>query len=61
MDSYRRTAAAYQSGAVGAELCPVTVRGGRGRPDTTFTADEEYHNVNFDKFTKLRTIFDVSR
>lgn len=58
MDSYRKTAAAYASGAVGAELCPVTVPGGRGKPDITFSADEEYHNVNFDKFTKLRTIFD---
>ena len=60
MDSYRKTAAAYESGAVGAELCPVTVPGGRGKPDLTFSADEEYHSVNFDKFTKLRTIFDVS-
>ena len=60
MDSYRKTKAAYESGALGAELCPVTVPGGRGKPDLVFTADEEYHNVNFDKFTKLRTIFEVS-
>ena len=61
MDSYRKTAAAYESGAVGAELCDVTVPGGRGKPDLTFKADEEYHNINFDKFTQLRTIFNVSR
>ncbi|XP_037082809.1 acetyl-CoA acetyltransferase B, mitochondrial-like [Pollicipes pollicipes] len=58
MESYRRTAAAFSSGAVGAELCPVTVPGGRGKPDTVLAEDEEYRNVNFDKFTKLRTIFD---
>lgn len=59
MDSYRKTAAAYESGAVGAELCEVTVPGGRGKPDKALGKDEEYTNVNFDKFTSLRTIFEV--
>jgi len=57
MASYRKTAAAVAAGHLAAELCPVTVPGGRGRPDKVLSEDEEYTKVNFDKFTQLRTVF----
>lgn len=57
MQSYRRAAAAYTEGHIGAEIVQVEVKGKRGKPSTMVTEDEEFRKVNFDKFSKLPTVF----
>ncbi|XP_017876125.1 acetyl-CoA acetyltransferase, mitochondrial isoform X2 [Ceratina calcarata] len=57
INSYKRSAAAYANKAFQNELVPVTVSGKRGKPDIVINEDEEYKKVNFDKFTKLNTVF----
>ena len=37
----------------------VEVKGKRGKPSTMVTEDEEFRKVNFDKFAKLATVFQV--
>jgi acetyl-CoA C-acetyltransferase len=75
MESYRRAARAYSEGAIGAEIVPVSspwsarlapctdgqveVKGKRGKPSVMVTEDEEFRKVNFDKFAKLPTVFQV--
>merc|ERR550532_2612071 len=39
------------------ELVQVEIKGKRGKPSTFVTEDEEYKKVNFDKFSKLSTVF----
>ncbi|KAL0880285.1 hypothetical protein ABMA27_002739 [Loxostege sticticalis] len=55
--SYKRSAAAYESKAFADELVPVPVPQKRGAAPVIFAEDEEYKKVNFDKFTKLATVF----
>ncbi|CAF4851269.1 unnamed protein product [Pieris macdunnoughi] len=57
INSYKRSAAAYESKAFADELVPVSVPQKRGAPPVIFSEDEEYKRVNFDKFTKLATVF----
>merc|ERR1711962_1573908 len=57
MESYRRANKAYSEGNVGAEIVPVEVKGKRGKPSVMVTEDEEYKKINFDKFSKLPTVF----
>ena len=38
----------------------VEVKGKRGKPSVMVTEDEEFKKVNFDKFAKLPTVFQVS-
>jgi len=57
MESYRRANKAYSEGNVGAEIVPVEVKGKRGKPSVMVTEDEEFKKVNFDKFSKLPTVF----
>jgi len=57
MNSYKRSAKAYEDKIFDAELTPVPVPQRRGQPDKLFTADEEYKRVDFDKFGKLATVF----
>ena len=35
------------------------MKGKRGKPSTMVTEDEEFRKVNFDKFSKLPTVFQV--
>ena len=37
----------------------VEVKGKRGKPSVVVTEDEEFKKVNFDKFSKLPTVFQV--
>ena len=37
----------------------VEVKGKRGKPSVMVTEDEEFKKVNFDKFAKLPTVFQV--
>lgn len=57
INSYKRSADAYTSGAISDELVPVSVPQKRGKPNLVVTEDEEYKRVNFDKFPKLATVF----
>merc|ERR1712209_387346 len=57
INSYKRAAAAYADGSIKDELVEVEVKGKRGKPSTFVTEDEEYTKVNFDKFSKLATVF----
>ena len=57
VNSYKRAAAAYSEGNIKEELIEVEVKGKRGKPSTFVTEDEEYRKVNFDKFSKLATVF----
>ena len=59
ISSYKRSAAAYDNNAFKDELVPVPVPQKKGNPDILFTADEEYKKVNFEKFSKLATVFQV--
>jgi len=57
-DSYKRAAAAWESGAFADEICDVVIPGKRGKPDTIFSTDEEYTKADYTKFPKLRPAFD---
>jgi len=57
INSYKKAAAAYADGSIKDELVQVEVKGKRGKPSTFVTEDEEYKKVNFDKFSKLATVF----
>jgi hypothetical protein len=55
IESYKRAAAAWKSGAFAEEIAPVIVKGKKG--DTVVTEDEEYKNAMFDKVPTLRPAF----
>ena len=57
INSYKKAAAAYSEGNIKEELVQVEIKGKRGKPSTFVTEDEEYKKVNFDKFSKLSTVF----
>ncbi|CAK9831206.1 Acetyl-CoA acetyltransferase, mitochondrial [Anthophora retusa] len=57
INSYKRSAAAYANKIFQDELISVSVPQKKGKPDVVFYEDEEYKKVNFDKFTKLNTVF----
>lgn len=59
ISSYKRSAAAYANKSFQKELVPVSVPQRKGNPDIIFNEDEEYKKVNFDKFGKLNTVFQV--
>lgn len=59
LQSYKRSADAWASGVFQPEVVEVTILGKRGKPNTVVTEDEEYKKVNFDKFRKLATVFQV--
>ncbi|MFN5621730.1 MAG: thiolase family protein [Flavobacteriales bacterium] len=56
IESYKRSAAAWSTGKFSAEIVPVQVTGRKGDV-VTFSEDEEYKNVNFDKVPGLRAAF----
>lgn len=55
IESYKRAARAWESGAFDAEIIPVTVKGKKG--DTVVREDEEYKRVIFEKVPTLRSAF----
>lgn len=55
IQSYKRVAAAVESGAMANEIVPVEVKGRRGT--TVVSEDEEYKRVKFDKIPSLRPAF----
>ena len=57
-ESYRRSASAYASNAIQPELFEVSVPQKRGKaPPLIVSEDEEYKKINFEKFSKLPTVF----
>ena len=56
IESYRRSAAAWESGVMQNEIVPVSVPQRRGE-DKQITEDEEYTNVLLDKIPNLRPAF----
>ena len=60
INSYRRSAAAYDQKIFKDELVSVKVAQKRNKPDLIFDADEEFKRVNFEKFSKLSTVFQVT-
>jgi len=55
IESYKRSADAWQSGKFSEEIVPVTVKTRRGEEE--ITEDEEYKNVKLEKIPNLRTVF----
>lgn len=55
VESYKRSAAAWQAGKFTEEVVPVTVKTKKG--DVLFAEDEEYKNVMFDKIPGLKPVF----
>merc|ERR1711981_550230 len=58
MESYRRSAAAYASNVIQPELFEVSVPQKKGKaPPLIVSEDEEFKKINFEKFSKLPTVF----
>ncbi len=57
IDSYQKSAAAWEAGKFNDEIVPVMIPQRKGDP-IAFDHDEEYKNVFFDKIPNLRPVFD---
>lgn len=57
IESYKRSAKAWQSGLFNEEVIPVTIPQRKGDP-IVFSEDEEYKNVKFEKIPTLPPVFD---
>jgi acetyl-CoA C-acetyltransferase len=56
INSYKRSAAAWQGGKFKDEIVPVEIKDRKGNV-TLFAEDEEYKNVHFDKIAALKPAF----
>ncbi|MBF0596344.1 thiolase family protein [Faecalibacter rhinopitheci] len=56
INSYNKSAAAWETGKFENEIVPVEIPQRKGEP-VIFKEDEEYKNVNFDKVPGLRAVF----
>jgi len=56
IESYKRSASAWESGAFANEIAPVEIKDRKGNV-TLFSEDEEFRNVHFDKIPQLRPAF----
>lgn len=56
IESYKRSAAAWQAGKFNDEVVPVEIPQRKGDP-VMFKEDEEYKNVRFDKIPELKPAF----
>ena len=56
IESYKRSAKAWESGNFKEEVVPVEIPQRKGDP-VFFTEDEEYKNVKFDKIPELNPVF----
>lgn len=56
INSYKRSASAWTAGKFKDEIIPVEIADKKGNK-TSFTEDEEYKNVNFDKIPSLKPAF----
>lgn len=56
VQSYKRSAAAWEAGKFNEEIVPVEIPQRKGEP-IIFKQDEEYKNVNFERLGTLPTVF----
>ena len=56
IESYKRSASAWNDGKFADEVVPVTIPQRKGEP-VVISEDEEYKNVKFDKIPTLPTVF----
>jgi len=56
INSYKRSAAAWEAGKFADEIVPVEIPQRKGDP-ILFSEDEEYKNVKFEKIPALRAVF----
>ncbi|CAG8636695.1 44614_t:CDS:2 [Gigaspora margarita] len=59
--SYQRAQAAFADGHYADEIVPVTVSGGKGKPDKVITKDDEVINLNADKLRTVRPAFKTEK
>ncbi|KAI7878311.1 acetyl-CoA acetyltransferase [Lichtheimia hyalospora FSU 10163] len=57
VESYKRAQAAYAAGVFKDEVVPVTVSGGRGKPDRVIEQDDEVAKLNEEKLRAVRPVF----
>lgn len=57
IESYKKSAAAWEAGKFDNEVIPVEIPQRKGDP-IVFAEDEEYKNVKFEKIPALRPVFD---
>tara|TARA_B100000575_G_scaffold293736_1_gene306140 strand:- start:2621 stop:3799 length:1179 start_codon:yes stop_codon:yes gene_type:complete len=55
LESYNKSKIAWESGFFSDEITPVKIQSRRG--ETVVDCDEEYNNINVEKFKSLRTVF----
>ncbi len=55
LESYNKSKIAWESGFFNDEITPVKIQNRRG--ETVVDCDEEYNNINVEKFKSLRTVF----
>ena len=56
INSYKRSAESWKAGKFRDEVVPVEIKDRKGNV-TTFSEDEEYRNVNFEKIPGLKAVF----
>jgi acetyl-CoA C-acetyltransferase len=57
IESYKRSAAAYEKGNFKDEIVPVSIQQ-KGKEALVINEDEEYRKINFDKVSTLKPVFD---
>ncbi|GAA5802696.1 erg10, acetyl-CoA C-acetyltransferase [Helicostylum pulchrum] len=57
IESYKRAQAAFAAGHYKEEIVPVTVSGGRGKPDRVIEQDDEVAKLNEEKLRAVRPAF----
>ncbi|KAI8377615.1 Thiolase, N-terminal domain-containing protein [Radiomyces spectabilis] len=57
VQSYKRAQAAFEAGYYKDEVIPVTVSGGRGKPDRVIEIDDEVSKLNEEKLRAVRPAF----
>ncbi|KFY01072.1 hypothetical protein V490_01093 [Pseudogymnoascus sp. VKM F-3557] len=57
INSYQRAQKATETGLFKAEIVPVEVSGGRGKPNVIVDKDDEVKNLNIDKLKAMRPAF----
>ncbi|KAI9321590.1 acetyl-CoA acetyltransferase [Dichotomocladium elegans] len=57
IESYKRAQAAFAAGLYKDEIVPITVSGGRGKPDRIVDTDDEVGKLNEEKLRGVRPVF----